>query len=404
MSINKPYHNRTKAQGRGDATPRLCAFAFPLLSLLLAAIAVLPLCSCGGKGRTTSSSETAGDTLRYASLLTISHGEGYTRVDIADPWNSGRTLHTYLLVPADAALPKDLPHGTVVRTPLRRAVIATSVHCGLLAELGRSGSIRGVCDPRYINLPQIAAGLKSGSITDCGSGLAPTVEKIIDINADAVLLSPFQNSGGYGKLERTGIPIIEAADYMETSALGRAEWMRFYGMLFGAGPQADSVFASVESRYRELAAMARRSSSRRSVVMDSQSGSVWYVPGGRSTIGGLLRDACADYPFASDDHSGSVPLPFESVLERAAGCDVWLLRYNAASDMTLSAMKADKDGYTRFRAWQTGEVYGCNTANNTFYEDTPFRPDLLLRDFIIICHPELADTLGLPGYFVKLKR
>ena len=49
-----------------------------------------------------------------------------------------------------------------------------------------------------------------------------------------------------------------------------------------------------------------------------------------------------------------------------------------------------------------GEIYGCNTATSTFYEDTPFHPDLLLRDFITIAHPELG--LGDPQYFIKVKK
>lgn len=397
---NLSFHtSRAKAQRHGDSSPRLCAFVFFLSLPLLAALA---LCSCGGKTN-AATSRTATDTLRHASMLTVSRGDGFTRVDIADPWNAGSTLHTYLLVPSDRELPRDLPEGTVVRTPLRRAVIATSVHCGLLAAMGCLDGIRGVCDSRYINLPQIADGMRSGRIADCGSGLAPTVEKIIDIGADAILLSPFQNSGGYGKLERIGIPIIEAADYMETSALGRAEWMKFYGMLFGSEERADSMFTEVESRYNRLAHIAQLSSTRRSVIVDRLGGAAWYVPGGRSTIGGLLRDACADYPFADDTHSGSLPLPFESVLERAADCDVWIVRYNAEKDLTLADMKADNAGYTRFRAWQEGNVYGCNTARNTYYEDTPFRPDCLLRDLIIICHPELTSALGRPAYFVKLR-
>ena len=55
--------------------------------------------------------------------------------------------------------------------------------------------------------------------------MKPDIERIIDLRADAILLSPFENSGGYGRLEQIGVPIIECADYMETSALGRAEWM-----------------------------------------------------------------------------------------------------------------------------------------------------------------------------------
>ena len=365
--------------------------------------AVLLFCSCGGRGKTAASSDCTTDSLSHSSLLKISRGDGFTRVDMADPWNSGRTLHTYLLIPADNDMPETLPQGTVVRTPLQRAVVATSVHCGLISSLGCIKSIAGVCDPQYINLPEITLGITRGSIADCGNGITPTVEKIIDIDADAILLSPFQNSGGYGKIEKTGIPIIEAADYMESSALGRAEWMKFYGMLFGAEERANNMFADIEQRYGELKIMAARAKERSSVLFDRQNGAAWYVPGGHSTIGGLLRDACADNPFADDRHSGSVALPFESVLERAAHCNVWMIRYNSPRDLTLADLKTDKDGYSRFVAWQTGIVYGCNTNHSTYYEDTPFNPDRLLRDLIIICHPSLADSLGQPEYFVRMK-
>lgn len=371
------------------------------LSLLI--IAGLSLCSCGGRDKTVSVSELAPDTLRHSSLLKISRGDGFTRVDIADPWNSGHTLHTYLLVPSGSDMPQSLPEGTVVRTPLRRAVVATSVHCGLIFSMDCGKAIAGVCDPQYINMPEIARGVAGGTIADCGNSTTPTVEKIIDIGADAVLLSPFQNSGGYGKLEKTGMPIIEAADYMETSALGRAEWIRFYGMLFGARQRADSMFAGIEQRYTELTAMARKAKISRSILFDRQNGAAWYVAGGRSTIGKMLRDANVPYPFADDEHSGGVPLPFESVLERAANSDVWLIRYNSPHGLTLADIKADKEGYSRFKAWRTGEVYGCNTAHSTYYEDTPFHPDRLLRDFIIICHPDMADKLGRPEYFTKIK-
>lgn len=145
-----------------------------------------------------------------------------------------KILHTYILVPSDKELPANLPQGTIVRTPLQRAVVTTSVHCGLIMSFGKGQNIKGVCDVKYINLPWIQQQCKENKIADCGSGITPTLEKIIGINADAILISPFQNSGGYGRLNEWEKPIIETADYMETTALGRAEWMKFYGMLFGA--------------------------------------------------------------------------------------------------------------------------------------------------------------------------
>ncbi|MDO4159500.1 MAG: ABC transporter substrate-binding protein [Prevotellaceae bacterium] len=374
-----------------------------LLSITITSILVLfTLCSCGGSS--TNSFSDSGDTLSlsYAeNIQIINYGE-YSVVNLSDPWNKGKTLHTYILVPESKQLPDNLPEGTVVRTPLKRAVVATSVHCGLIIDLQKGSSIKGVCDLKYINLPWIQQQCAKGNIAECGSGLAPTLEKIIDIDADAILISPFQNNGGYGRLEELKKPIIEMADYMETSALGRAEWMKFYGMLFGAEEQANAIFKSVETDYNNLKALALTSKTRKSIVIDKKSGSVWYVPGGHSTIGRIIIDANADYPFADNDNSGSIPLPFESVFEKAGDCDLWMLRYGSPQPATLKSLVSEYQGYSQFKAFKEGEVYGCNTETSTFYEDTPFHPDMLLRDFIIIAHPDLKG-LGETKYFKKLK-
>lgn len=227
---------------------------------------LLVVCMFACRGGQTGKEATAGDTLKldYAEHLQIVKHDGYTVVKLSDPWNMGKTLHTYVLVPSDQTDAPQLPQGewgqvSVVRVPLKRSVVATSVHCGLLQSMGCQQAIAGVCDVRYINLPYVQQGVKAGTIADCGSGLQPTLESIIDLSPDAIFLSPFQNSGGYGRIEELDIPIVETADYMETSALGRAEWIRFYGMLFGAEQQADSIFHQVEQSYKDLCAKAKTS-------------------------------------------------------------------------------------------------------------------------------------------------
>lgn len=211
-------------------------------SFLICILAVLFLSSCGGRSKTASALAN-GDTipLRYAENLTLVSYPGYTLAALRNPWDTLHTLHTYILVPKDRELPAHLPAGTVVRTPLSKSVIYSSVHCGLMDNLGVFGSIGGVCDLKYIKLPTVHEACRRGTIADCGDGMNPDMERIIDLHPDAILLSPFENSGGYGRIEKLDIPIIECADYMETSALGRAEWMRFYGLLFGVAPQADNL-------------------------------------------------------------------------------------------------------------------------------------------------------------------
>jgi iron complex transport system substrate-binding protein len=389
------------------------------LGLISALFLAVLLSSCGG--RQTASAD-GGDTVpfRYAQLLQLVRHDGYTVATIRHPWRQDAVLHRYVLVPADAPAPDGFPEGTVIRTPLRRSVVFTTVHCSLLSMLHREASVAGVADLKYIKAPYVQEGVAAGRIVDCGDGMSPVIEKIIDLHPDALLLSPFENSGGYGQLEEIDIPIVECAEYMEPSPLGRAEWVRFYGLLYGCEHEADSLFALVDSSYHALRHTVTPESRntvtpesrnpvvpesrnpdtapKTSVLVDKVTGSVWYVPGGRSTIGQMLSDAGARYPWASDDRSGSIALPFETVLERAGDCDVWLLRYSGQQPLTRQQLLSEHRGYNQFRSFREGRVYGCNVEQSMFYEDSPFRPDLLLSDFIKILHPDIPDLPALRYY------
>ena len=359
---------------------------------------VLLLSACGG-GSKTSSLQAEGDTVRmkYSSLLQIVKHADYTVVTIRNPWDTLKVLHTYLLADREKPLPEHLPEGTVVRTPLQKSVIYSSVHCSLWSELDELKGIGGVCGLEYIKLPQIQEGCRNGSIVNVGNSMNPDIECIIDLRPDAILLSPFENSGGYGRVGKLNIPIIECADYMETSALGRAEWMRLYGLLLGKEAQADSLFAGIEKEYLTLTQQVKSQNLKRStVISEMKNSSAWYIPGGNSTMGRLYQDAGADYVFASLSNSGSVPLAFETVFDRGGNADIWLIKYNQPQDKTYSELERDYAPYARFKAFQDRKVYGCNTNHVPFYEESPFHPELLLKDLIKIFHPEL-----LPDYDLK---
>ena len=358
--------------------------------------------SCGG--RKASQPQAAGDSIpfSYSTLLNITDYDDYSVAEIRNPWKPGMLLHRYYLVPRGKKGVTSMDDGTVIEVPIERAAVFTTVHCALITEFGLGSKIAAVADSKYIKVPFIQRQIKEGRITDCGNGLNPVVEKIMDVKPEVILLSPFENSGGYGKTEEIGIPIIECAEYMETSPLARAEWMRFYGMLFGVKEKADSLFNVVDSCYQELRAKAKATGQGRSVIIDKVVGSVWYMPGGRSTIGRMIQDAGGQYVWAADNHSGSLALPFESVLEHAGTSDVWMLRYSSDHEWTYSELLSGHRGYDQLKASQTQQVYGCNVESSLFYEQSPFRPDYLLSDFIQILHP---DIIGLPPlrYYYKLK-
>lgn len=382
---------------------RMLKYSASIISL----VCFLFLSAACGSGEKRGVPLSGADTLtfRYAKHVQLVEGDDFSLAVIRNPWDTTRVLHTYILLPHDVEVENfRLPEGTIVRIPLTRSVVYSSVHCSLLDELGAFSAIAGVCDLEYIRLPKIHEAYNKGSVANLGSGMSPDVEKMIELHPDALLLSPFENSGGYGRVEQLGIPVIECADYMETSPLGRAEWMRFYGRLFGRAAEADSLFSRVERNYGLWAGMVAGKNKRPTLLCDlPMATSAWYVPGGNSTIGKLYADAGVDYLFASDEHSGSVPLSFETVLNRAQHADFWLIRYNEKTDKTYRSLQTEYELCTRFRAFNERRMYGCNTGTTSFYEEVPFHPDRLLCNIIRICHPELAGENDSLYYYVSLR-
>lgn len=426
-----------------------------LYILLSGATVALLMAACQG-GKTAAADVEAGDTLemKYAKLLTIvKHGDGegasgkgegsdyqYAEALVSNPWKAGTLLHRYILIPKGeegdktvAMLAKRRSMGArcatdTVRTPVERSAVFIAPHCQLMYELGCRQAIRGVCDLNYINIPDVkkrvvsAGNASSGSVSaenaaarnsiiDCGSSMAPDIERIIALKPEAILVSPFENSGGYGKLDKLHIPIIEAADYMESSPLGRAEWMKFYGMLFGKDSKAaagkasmtvlsasceataDSLFSQIEKKYLDLKTEAGKLPQGLSVLTERKTGNVWYVPGGQSTIGILMKDANARYIFEDDEHSGSLAMSPEQILAKGKQVDIWAFKYFGGAPLSQVQLLQEYDGYKALAAFSRGNIYQVDTSTVPYFELTSFHPELLLREFIILAHGERFGKL-----------
>lgn len=388
-------------------------------NIIFGALVALLFVACQG-GKTASGE--GGDTLqmKYAELLTIvKHNDGaYTEAIIENPWKKGTTLHKYILVPKGkegdetvARLKDDIrenatlqmgSHCDIVRTPLESNVVFTAPHCQLMYELGCKNAITGVCDKDYINIPDIKERVKLSDgkastsdtdkvIIDCGSSMQPDIERIIALKPEGLLISPFENSGGYGKLDKLHIPIIETADYMETSPLGRAEWLKFYGLLFKSEERSDSLFSSIEKEYLALKAEAAKLPQGLSILTERKMGSVWYVPGGKSTMGILLKDANAKYIFADDTHSGSLAYGPERILSKGTQIDVWAFKYFGGKALSKNDLLAEYEGYKVLKAFNSNSIYQVDTSTQPYFELTSFHPEILLREFIILAHPKATQ-------------
>lgn len=369
------------------------AFFLGMLSLLA---------SCGSGNYSPKSEGGTPIGLKYAENLKLTRYPDFVKADLRNPWDTAKLLHTYILIPDSADIPADLPEGTIVRTPLKNSLVYSAIHLGLLEETGVISGVTGICDSNFITRRSLREKIDSGEITDCGNSMSPDIERIIRLNPDGILLSPYETSGNYGKLGSLGIPLIECADYMETSPLGRAEWAKFYGLLYGNESEMEKLFSATEEKYLDLKTIASGETTKPKVLLDRLYGSSWSVPGKQTTIGIFIEDAGGVNPFA-DAGTGSRQLSGEQVLYKAGDADIWLVRYAQSSDKTMKELSEDNPIYRRFKPFREGNVYGCNTLSVAFYEEIPFHPDRLLADLIKVFHPSLLPTEQDFKYFTKLK-
>lgn len=355
-------------------------------TLALMALMLALTTSCFRSGNSTGQVLDGQDSvITTARLLSMQREARYTVVTVGDPWKGG-VLHRYVLVPRDSTLPDDLPDGTLVRTPVSRALVYSSVHTSLLSELGAIDAVRGVVDSQYFNDSTISAGLHSGTIADCGNSMNPTVEKVIDMQPDAILLSPYQDAS-YGQIAKLDIPIIECADYLEYDPLGRAEWVKFYGELVGKRAEADSLYAAVVAAYNDMKQKAAGADTHPTVVTEMVISGVWNVPGGQSYMARILNDAGGKYMFADDGNTGSLALDFNQVLAVAQNADYWFIKWTNIN--SLKDLQGANELNREMAAFQNGRVYVCDTDKTRFFDRIPFHPEVLLREFAAIMHPEL---------------
>lgn len=334
------------------------------------------------------------------------HPSGWTEAVIINPWDTTTLLQRVAMVPGDMTeLPPDLPSdAVVVRIPLEKAVVESTVHVGLIEEFGGDEAIAGVSDVDYIKSPAIREKLRNGQMVNCGGWMSPDIERIIKLSPDAILISPYQNGGSYGHLTDLQIPVLYFADYTEKNPLGRAEWIRYYGRLFGRDNKADSIFNAVAynyNYYKEESLKDAELNGRKSVIMDIPAMGTWYVPPGGTTNSNFIEDAGAANPFQYLKGDQFVGIAAEKALFEASDADVWIIRLNSASPLTMDQLKKDFSSAPQFKAYKEGNVWACNTNDSFYFEETPFHPEKLMEDLYHILHtPNPSDSLN---YFNRLK-
>ncbi len=359
----------------------------------------IALCSCksGVDNTDYTDIETADTLTRHARYLTIADcGGGLVRVDISDPWREDALLAQYALVDRDSIVPDSLIGGAkVIRTPIDRAAVFSSVHTEALLELGAIDIVKAIADRQYFApTDTISALIKQERIVDLGNVSSPSTELMAASGVTTVLRSPMQDA--VAAKYPSNVIAVECADYMEPTPIGRAEWILLLGELTGKRDEARKIFDEVIDNYSSLVFKAQGANSAKpKVLAETEYSGAWYVAEGGSYMARMLADAGAVWPWADTTGTGSLTLSLEEVATKALDADLWLVR-SYGYDTTTATLKALNPRYTAFKAWKNGNIYSCNTKEKNIFNDAAFHPDRVLAEYIAIFHPEV-----LPDYELK---
>lgn len=366
--------------------------------------------SCKNNEPNNKSEETATilkDSLKikYAKGFQINTFEGYKTITLKNPWPGTDKTFTYALVEKNGSLPNPESYDAVVEVPLKRIVVTSTTHIPSLEMLGESEALVGFPSLDYISSEKTRQLIAQGKIKELGKNEDINTEILIDLAPDAIIGFAIDgNNSTFATIEKTGIPILYNSDWTETSPLGKAEWIKFFGVLFNKEKEADSIFNNIETQYLAAKKLASEAKKRPTVISGAMYKDVWYMPQGDSWGAQFIADANADYLWKDSKGTGGLSLSLESVLDKGHDAEIWI---GPGQFTTLDEMKNANKAYTQFAAFKAGNVYSYSlkkgeTGGVIYFELAPNRPDLVLKDLIKILHPELLPTHQL-YFFDKLK-
>lgn len=339
--------------------------------------------------------------IRYAKGFSINKYKGFSVLKISNPWPKANKKYTYILQEKNGIIPDSLKEFSIIQIPIQSIIVTSTTHIPSLEMLKVEKSLIGFPNLNYISSEKVRARIDSKEIKEIGREQDLNTEVILDLNPNLIVGYGIDNNNkSYDNLEKSGLKVIFNGDWNEQSPLGKAEWIKFFGALYDLDTIAQNIFNDIENNYILTLQLAKMAKNNPTVLCGEMYENVWYLPQGNSWSSLFLKDAKANYLWSSTNGTGSLSLPFETVLEKAKTANFWF----QGSFSSLEELQNSNIHYNQFDAFKSKTIYSFaskkgKTGGVLFYELAPNRPDLVLKDILKIVHPELLPNHKL--YFYK---
>lgn len=337
----------------------------------------------------------AKNSIEYASGLSIVKHEGFSVVTVTNPWPNANKNFTYILKEKEAKVPDSLQKYTTIQVPLQSVVVTSTTNIPYLEMLDVEDKLVGFPHTDYISSEKTRILIDKGAVKNVGQNEKLNIEQLIELSPDLIVTFGVDNNNPMlDNLTKSGLNVMIQADWMEQSPLGKAEWIKLYGALFGKEDKAKELFDKIVTSYNQAKKLVANKPATTTVLYGSMYEDVWYVAKGNSWVAQFMKDAQSNYLWADLKGTGSQGLSFEKVLDKAKTANVWIA---SGSFLTLAELQKANPHYSEFDAFKNKSIYTLEskfgaTGGTIYYELSPSRPDLVLKDYIKIFHPDLLPS------------
>lgn len=357
---------------------------------MLAAVVVLSACltSCNG-----STSDHKTPDFKVVRSIRGEYAKGFSIEVLSD---SSRLITLFNL---------DVP-GQILQTirwvpkPIQRVGCLSTTHIAYLDALGRLENVGGCGFANRLMNPEAAERFRRGTLVNLTTGNELDAEAVFGVMPELLFVYPFGGSG-YEKFLQKGIGCVQISEYLEKHPLGRAEWLKVFGVLLGEEDRASLLFKQIRDNYLALRDSVARASGLKPVVFTaSMDGDQWAVPSANSFTAHLIEDAGGAYLFRDTSATGNLVLTFESFFNAAAKADFWGKIIYADSVQSLDQFTQGDQRLMVLPAFQKKQLFYCNAMLTDYHGIALLQPDELLRDMVHIIHP-MGDSAAQGNKYFK---
>ena len=374
------------------------------LKIVLVAL-LLPIVSCKKEAQ-RAVLKSASAKITHAKGFDIVEEKGNKKLIIKSAYQNATEDATYPLskkIPSTALASTKL---NTIQIPVKNIVVTSTTHIPMVELLQSENTIVGFPHGQYVSSARTRKLLDAGKIAEIGKENSLNTEILLDLQPELVVgYSVTSPDKSLTTLEKAGINVIYNGDWLEETPLGKAEWIKFFGVLFDKEKQADSIFKAIETNYVNAKKSALLGLQKPTVLSGAiMSKDIWNLPAGESFVAQFLKDANLTYLWKDTKGKGSLSLSFESVFDKGANADIWIAPGYFTSKKQLLESNAL---YAKFKAFQDDNIYTPTTKKGKsggvlYYELATTRPDLVLKDLIKITNPALLPDYELV-FFEKMK-